>query len=251
MPHEDKEKKRFKAVTEEITTAPPVEAPRPVIETPPPMPVEEVQHVPPKIEPVHVAEHHHEPKHEHHVEHQPQVVSVAETNNLNYGVAEKPKRNIFLFFVIMLLVAFVVMALAGGMYVYLNGVKNLPSNEISESQPSGTIAPQAIVQATPIPTATPKPDYSLYNVSVLNGSGAIGAATAVKDLVQKGGFKVNYTGNAENFGYTDTIIQVKSTVSADVVAYLKNLLVPAYSVKIGTPLDSQSRWDIVVTVGSK
>ncbi len=231
----DHERKRFKAVTEEITSAPVSEVK---------VPVEEI-HVPPRTEEVHV---------QHHVQSQ-QVMGVPETNNLTPGVVEKPKRNVFLFFAIMLLVAFVVMALAGGMYVYLNGVKNLPEAQVTEGVPTETTAPQAVVQATPPPaggpTATPKPDYSLYNVSILNGSGAIGAATGVKDLIQKGGFKVGYTGNADNFNYTDTIIQVKNTVSADVVATLRNLLVSTYSIKIGTALDSQSRWDIIITVGTK
>ncbi len=152
MPHE--EKKRFKAVTEEISNTPPV------------MSAAEVS-VPPIL--THTQQVHHEDKH--------QNLGVAETNNFAPNLSEKPKKNLFLFLTVMLLVAFVVMALAGGMYVYLNGVKNLPQTEVAENQPSETAVPQTVVQATPPPaggpTATPKPDYSLYNVSVLNGSGAI------------------------------------------------------------------------------
>lgn len=178
---------------------------------------------------------------------------VTETNNI-VPTNEKnvSKKNIFLFFGVMFLVALIVMALAGGLYVYLNGVKNLSSLPTSSESPSPTYVPSPTPLASPLSVSpSPKPDYSLFNVSVLNGSGAIGAATAVRDLVQKGGFKVGYTGNAGSFNFTDTVIQVKNTVSPDVVAALKDLLVPTYSVKIGDQLSPQQRFDIIITVGSK
>lgn len=233
MPNE--EKKKFKAVTEEIVSAPPQVEKKP--DQPVSIPPQEVL----KVE-------------ERHQKEIAKIVGVPETNNIiTHGQGTSSKKSVVFFIAIMLLVAFIVMALAGGIYVYLNGVKNLPSSTSSFEIPFPTSA----ALATPVPSpsasssATSKPDYSLFNVSVLNGSGAIGAATNVRDLVQKGGFKVSYVGNADNFNFPDTIIQVKNTVSADVVAALRNLLVSTYSVKIGSPLTAQSRYDIVITVGSK
>lgn len=236
-----KEKKRFKAVTEEIKSS--LEPVHEIKE--PSLPVQETK--PPVVE---------VPKED--IKHQQEAaklletLGVPETDNIAPSSQKSvTKRNTLLFLGIMFLVAFIVIALAGGVYVYLNGVKNLSSGQVET--PAPTYIPVATPVASPISSAsaTAKPDYSLFNVSILNGNGAIGAATAVRDLIQKGGFKAGYLGNADNFNFTDTLIQVKNTVSADVVAALKGLLAPTYSVKIGNQLDSQNRYDIIITVGSK
>ncbi len=236
-----KEKRRFKAVTEEIKPSP--EPTREVKETP--LPVQETK--PPVAQ---------TPKED--IKHQEEAaklletLGVPETNNIAPpGQKSVTKRNTLLFLGIMFLVAFIVIALAGGVYVYLNGVKNLSSSQAETPLPTYIPVATPVASPTSSPSATAKPDYSLFNVSILNGNGAIGAATTVRDLIQKGGFKASYLGNADNFNFTDTLIQVKNTVSADVVAALRGLLVPTYSVKVGNQLDSQNRFDIIITVGSK
>jgi hypothetical protein len=76
-------------------------------------------------------------------------------------------------------------------------------------------------------------------------------ATALKNIIEKVGFKVASVGNADNFDFKDTLIQVKPSVAADVVAKLKSALANNYSVKIGDQLDPDSSYDIVITVGAK
>lgn len=173
---------------------------------------------------------------------------VPETNNIDLTskVAEK---GVFLrIFLVTFLATLLAFLLAGGIYVYLTKTKALDSVKPNVSP---TLTPLA--SSIPVATSTPQAnvDLTTFKISVLNGSGGIGIATAAKQIIEKAGFKVASIGNAESFDFTDTIIQVKPGVEASVVAKLKDALSAKYSVKIGTSLDVANTYDIVVTVGSK
>ncbi len=219
MPEEEKEaRKKFKAVTEELTSSQPSVAST----------VEENQ-----------------------VQNAVEVSSfpaVTETKNITAEHPIKNESGIFLkFFLVTFFATLLALALAGGVYVYLTGTnKTLDTNKLGVSQ-----TPTPVPQISPTPISTPVADLSTFKVSVLNGNGGIGVASKLKAIIEKVGFKVSYTGNADNFNFTDTLIQVKSTVPESVVATLKNSLTDTYSVKIGDPLDAASIYDIVITVGSK
>jgi len=145
-----------------------------------------------------------------------------------------------------LITALLVGALAGGVYVYFNGVSKLDSQE--EAVPSPT--PAALPEATP--TASPEAEIDLgsFKVSVLNGSGKIGEATKVKNLLTKAGFTISSTGNAKTFDFTDTVIEAKEDVSQSVIDTIKEALAD-YSLEVGETLTASNSSDIVVTVGSK
>lgn len=178
-------------------------------------------------------------------------LAVAETNNITpQNEAPKHDAGIFLrFFVLTFLATLLALALAGGVYVYLTGTKRISIKSIVNSE---TPEPLASSSPVPAPSATPlaNVDLTTFKVSVLNGNGGIGVATAAKTIIEKAGFKVSSIGNADNFNFTDTLIQVKPDVADTVVAMLKNSLSSNYSVKIGDPLSSGDNFDIVVTVGS-
>lgn len=74
------------------------------------------------------------------------------------------------------------------------------------------------------PTATPRPsvnpidpvtklDRSKLTVTVLNGSGESGVAKKMSDLLISLGYNVTSSGNADNYNYTNTSIDVKSSKS--------------------------------------
>lgn len=160
------------------------------------------------------------------------------------------------FFVITVLVAIFVAVFSGGLYVYFNGISSLKNQEeeveptpTEEPQPSQE--PQATPNGSPIPSATPVAKLDTLKVSVLNGSGKIGEAGKAKALIEKAGFKVGQTGNAQNFSFTDTLVQFKSTVPTETQKKLQDSLKASYSVKVGEALDAKSSFDIIVTVGSK
>jgi hypothetical protein len=147
-----------------------------------------------------------------------------------------------------LITAVLVGALAGGIYVYLNGISQLETPQ-EESLPTPSVT--ATPSATPTSSPAGEVDLSEFKVSVLNGSGKIGEATKVKNLLVKAGFTVSSTANAASFDFTNTVIQTKADVSDTVVEMVKEALKGNYTVEVGDPLAASSTYDIVVTVGSK
>jgi len=223
----DEEKKkhpRIKAVTEEVVPEETVVAPQEVV------PEEEPVNLIPPIE---------EKEHQH--------LTVRETDNIDLN-SKNGESGVFVkFFLVTFFATLLAFLLAGGIYVYLTGVRPM---SLSQKQAA---TPTPMASSEPIPSSTPASnvDLTTFKINVLNGNGGVGVASGAKTVIEKAGFKVTNTGNADNFNFTDTMIQVKPSVSADIVAKLKNALSTNYSVKIGDPLSSTSSYDIVVTVGSK
>lgn len=159
------------------------------------------------------------------------------------------------FLMITIIVAIVVAVLSGAIYVYFNGIQSIKIAPKKTATPSPTTSasPSQLPTPTPSPTkiASPTPSIKLSDlkINILNGSGKIGEAGKVKALLEKAGFKVSQTGNAANFNFTDTIVQIKSTISADVINKIKDALKTSFTVADGTTLDAKSNFDIVVTVG--
>lgn len=152
---------------------------------------------------------------------------------------------------IMVLTTVVVGFIAGGVYVYFSGIKNV--QEVSE-----TPEPKATIQPTPtsIPSATPIPeeeiDVSSYKVSVLNGSGGRGVATAAADLLEEAGFVEVDRDNAARFDYVGATVQLKGGVSELVVEAITEGLGSDYTVKVDEEnLAKTSEFDVVIIVGQE
>ncbi len=179
-----------------------------------------------------------------------QVVAVQETKNIVSDPVVKHNANMFLkVFLITFFATLLALVLVGGIYVYVTGTQKAGTEPTPVPTETAAPGPTELPMASSTPVA--KVDLSSYKVSVLNGNGGIGVAGTARAIIEKAGFKVTYIGNADNFSFTDTLIQVKAGVSGDVVKLLKDSLVTTYSVEVGDTLDSQSSYDIVVTVGSK
>jgi hypothetical protein len=69
--------------------------------------------------------------------------------------------------------------------------------------PTPTLAP------TPLVTPTPEVNKKELEVEILNGSGKAGVAGILKTLLEEKGYTVAGTGNAANYDYAKTEIQVK------------------------------------------
>jgi hypothetical protein len=231
MAKEEKERKRFKAVTEEVM-APAEETATPIEE------IKEEEMEASKEKEAEIEE-------ETPAEHGTHTLHVVPTDNISDDVKQE-RGAFFKIFLITFLATLLAFLLAGGIYVYLNGVKNTKTIEVKPT-------PEANLTVSPAPQATPEAnvDLTTFKIDVLNGNGGIGVATAAKNIIEKAGFKVDTVGNADNFNFTDTVIQVKPSVSADITSKLKDALSSNYSVKIGDALSATDSFDIVVTVGSK
>lgn len=227
-----KPSRRIKPVVEEIDSSPPSHSAKevePEVKTEPVAPPQEV------------------------VVDEKQAKKVLEELESAHSELKKSKRkiNLKLLFGLTILVALVVGFLAGGLYVYTTGMSLVGDSPGNLASPTPT--PQVDQEEpTPQATATPEPvDISKYSISVLNGSGKIGEAGKVEDILVDAGFKVGNTGNASRYNYTDTVIQVKKDVPQPLVSQLEEKLSESYSVETGDTLPDTSQYDVVVTVGSK
>jgi len=125
--------------------------------------------------------------------------------------------------------------------------------------PTDTPAPSA--SPTEEPTTTPAAksvnpvdsatglDRSTLSVEVQNGSGETGVASKGSDVLKSFGYKVIATGNADNFNYENTAVQVKST-KTNFLALLKKDLGFSYTVgSTSADLDPSSTADALVIIG--
>ncbi len=133
----------------------------------------------------------------------------------------------------------IILLLAIFVFVILH--QNNNSNPVSSSVESTT--PTAI----PTPTAQP---VSSYKIKILNGTGVAGQAGEISKLLAENGFQVEATGNADNYKYTQTQVQIKSSIPDNVVSLIKESLGSDYSPKISdTNLSASSEFDIIITTG--
>lgn len=156
---------------------------------------------------------------------------------------------------ITLISALVAAFVSGGVYVYLTGVSDMKVNNEetadSEAQPEADPALRDTPSPTPVPVEETEVEFSEYSVQVLNGSGQIGAAGAGSDLVEAKGFVVDDTGNADNYDYESTVVQVKESVSKAALEAVIKALEEDYEVEEGDKLEDDNEYDIIITVGTK
>jgi len=105
---------------------------------------------------------------------------------------------------------------------------------------------------TPLPP-TPTPTITInrkeVKVKILNGSGVKGKASEVKDVLKNKGYEDILTGNADNFDYTTTEVQIKKS-KPNLADAIKNDLkdnVPAPKI---TDLSEKEASDIIVIFGT-
>lgn len=148
-------------------------------------------------------------------------------------------------FVIIIPGIFLLGALLGGIYFYQTSV-----NKVADKTPTTTQEPTT----NSVPTSSSEPkvvDLTKYTIKILNGSGIKGEAGKVQDLLESAKFEVSTTGNADSYGYTKTVIQVKSDVDKDFIAKLTETLSETYSVDTKTQsLSTTSSDSVIVIVGS-
>lgn len=164
---------------------------------------------------------------------------------INYpGISEKRGPSFFnkkiLFAVLVLLL--VAGLLGGGIYFYQSQIKKA-------SEPITAPPPSSVVVA---PTPTPQTvDLSAYSVQILNGSGIIGEAGKVKTLLEEQGFKEFTTGNAKSFEFTNTEVSMKVNIEEAAFDKIKQALGENYTVIKADPLEDNSKYNIVITIGKK
>ena len=128
-------------------------------------------------------------------------------------------------------------------------LKSLPVNlAFNLNKPSSTPSPQPS-PTTPPASPTPSLKREDMKIKVLNGSGTAGKATEVKDVLKKKGYGDILTGNADNFDFTATEIQIKAS-KKDLESMLKeDLKDHTTKIKVST-LPEKDPADAVITFGT-
>lgn len=110
-------------------------------------------------------------------------------------------------------------------------------------QPTPTPSP-----IPPTPTPTIAIDKKELKIKVLNGSGVKGKATEVKDILKERGYEEILTGNADNFDYETTEIQIKKS-RKNIETMIKNDLEEYIESPQITELSEDETPDIVIIFG--
>ena len=174
-----------------------------------------------------------------------------------------PKKTVALF-------AFIVLIILAVLFVKLSAKSTKQSTSTTSTTPSATEIPMPTdspfpsssetpaptPKPTPIPTPSANPvdkatglDRSKINVLIQNGSGEAGVASKASDYLKGLGYDVASTGNADNYDYTNVMIQVKSDKS-DYLALLKKDLGFNYTIgSSSSDLPDSSTEDALVIIG--
>lgn len=161
-------------------------------------------------------------------------------------VPEKKKKS-WVFPVVLLLIF--LLGLGGGLFYFFStndGVKL--SFMPSAATPTKTPSPKEVM-TTEAPETTV--DSAEYPVRILNGSGVAGEAGRAESLLQKEGFVVSDTGNAEKYDYEETVIQVRKGIKKAFIDKLIKVLEQSYVVASAPASLEGQEGDVVVIVGSK
>lgn len=148
-------------------------------------------------------------------------------------------------FIIIVPGIFLLGALLGGIFFYQTSLNK-------KAEPIATPTLQAVETIVPIPTpSVNEVDLTKYPISILNGSGIRGEAGKAQTLLEKAGFEISSTGNAESYGYTETTIQIKSKVEKEFLVKLIKSLGENYKVSTKTQsLQNSSKSDVIVIIGN-
>jgi len=123
---------------------------------------------------------------------------------------------------------------------------SLPNISLPMAKATPTASP---IKVPPSPSPVPSFKKEDLKLKVLNGSGTAGKATEVKDILVESGYGEILTGNADNFDFAKTEIQVKadkkaagSTLTADLKTHVTSPTI--------TTLDDSEAADVVIIIGT-
>lgn len=122
---------------------------------------------------------------------------------------------------------------------------NLKSSIPTPKAKSVTVKPKEVITPTP----SPKFLKEEIKIKVLNGSGVVGKAGLVKELLKEKGYQEILTGNADSFDYEQTELQVKKSKSS-LAEIIKGDLKGYVSKIIESTLDEDEASDAVIIIGA-
>jgi len=166
------------------------------------------------------------------------------------GIEQKSKPDFLRWILVALVVLLGLGIIGGGIFVYQKTLKNKKDKEVVAPTPTPLVAPSEVTPTGEIsPYPTPKISRADLKIKVLNGTGVPGAAGKVAELLEKLGWQGIKTGNADNFDYQKTVIQIKES-KKEYFELLKKDLSSKYTLEEEPQtLSEDENFDAVIIVG--
>lgn len=168
--------------------------------------------------------------------------------NLNLDEVDQSKqtnkKNIIIYILIILIIAFFIF----GVNFFTQSFIKFPNihilnNFIKEDRPI-KLTPTGVEQKKTI-----KINKKKYPIEILNGSGREGVAIDLKKELEKAGFKIENTGNADNYDYEKTTVLFKNSVETEFKTLLNTEIKKIYSKYVLKGLDSENKYSVTIIVG--
>ncbi len=126
-----------------------------------------------------------------------------------------------------------------------------PSEKNQEEMPVVIEETEVLIEEEVYPSPSSESvDLAQYFVQILNGSGISGEAGVVEDILAAEGFENFETGNADNYDYEETEIQLKESIPDQIFDDLERALNSDYEIVLSQEvLTSDADYDVIVVVG--
>ncbi len=174
-------------------------------------------------------------------------------------VSKKSGSKGLLFLIILLLL---LAALIFGFYTLFSRAKNAEKSALTKDNSPAFIQPTTEeVNPTPTPSLAPNPEATEsgktenevskkdINVRIENGTTIAGEASRWKAFLEKAGYTIVSVGNATSQNATETTIQANAKGTPFVEALITDLSEKGTAVASQTPLNKETKYDILITIG--
>jgi len=132
------------------------------------------------------------------------------------------------------------------LFLFISRLKFNPTRLWEKQPPLQTKITPSPLPATPTPTISTKKEE--IKIKILNGSGIKGKAIELKDILKNKGYQEILTGNADNFDFENSEIQVKKS-KIEIINLIKNDLKDTLEIVKQSDLDEKETADVIITFG--
>lgn len=168
------------------------------------------------------------------------------------GIEEKSKPDFLKWGMVALLVIAGLIIIGGGIFVYrkaIGGKKTVEVPQIKEETAVSTPTPE--LAQSPEASPTPKLKRKDLVIKILNGTGVPGTAAKAVDYLEKLGYSGIKTGNADNFDYQKTVVQIKDS-KKDYLEQLRADLSANYTLEEKTQtLTEDDKFEAIIILGKE
>ena len=161
------------------------------------------------------------------------------------GIEEKSSVDWQRWFFLAAGVLVVVGIIIGGIVFYRRS-SGTGSGETSETTP--TPVEQTVTQA-PEPSPAVELDKTELTIKILNGTGIPGAANGMAEVLEAAGYEGIKTGNADNYDYQESIIQIKESKSAYLSLLTEDLTTDYTLAQESETLAEEEDFDVMIILG--